>query len=204
MMSERRLMWRLSCVLALAGSLTLASLSSAGTNDKVTICHFPPGNPANYQTITIGAAALPDHLAHGDFPGSCDNDCNLFGSVCDDGNPCTTDICNPDGTCANPPTNCDDGNVCTTDSCDPVTGDCVNTQICCSYSTSGIRTACDFYRGSAPCQTCLQAQCPGANTACQGAAFTFACSCGSGGNCNSECAAAINQCSQCASACCPG
>jgi len=83
--AARRLMWPLSWALAFGGSLTLASLSRAGTNDKVTICHFPPGNPSNYQTITISAAALPAHLAHGDFPGSCANDCKLFGSVCDDG-----------------------------------------------------------------------------------------------------------------------
>jgi hypothetical protein len=121
---------KVSVLLAsLVGSLMLAGLSSAGTNDKVTICHFPPGNPANYQTITISAAALQAHLAHGDFPGPCANDCNLFGSVCNDGNPCNTDTCNPDGTCAHTPKNCDDSNVCTTDSCDPATGDCVNTPV---------------------------------------------------------------------------
>ena len=30
------------------------------------------------------------------------------------------------GTCVGTPINCDDGNPCTTDSCDPVTG-CINT-----------------------------------------------------------------------------
>jgi hypothetical protein len=38
---------------------------------KVTICHIPPGNPANAKTKTIGADAVPDHLAHGDFIGEC-------------------------------------------------------------------------------------------------------------------------------------
>jgi hypothetical protein len=40
--------------------------------EKVTICHIPPGNPGNPQTITVGAPAVPAHLAeHGDSIGSC-------------------------------------------------------------------------------------------------------------------------------------
>jgi hypothetical protein len=38
---------------------------------KVTICHVPPGNPGNAHTITIGAPAVPAHLAHGDATGAC-------------------------------------------------------------------------------------------------------------------------------------
>jgi hypothetical protein len=38
---------------------------------KVTICHIPPGNPNNAHTITVGAPAVPAHLAHGDTLGSC-------------------------------------------------------------------------------------------------------------------------------------
>jgi hypothetical protein len=39
--------------------------------DWVTICHIPPGNPANAHTITVAITALPAHLAHGDYVGSC-------------------------------------------------------------------------------------------------------------------------------------
>ena len=45
--------------------------------DKVTIRHIPPGGPANYQQITVAPAAVPAHLAHGDFiltTGSCATD----------------------------------------------------------------------------------------------------------------------------------
>jgi hypothetical protein len=36
------------------------------------ICHIPPGNPDLYHTITVGAAALPAHEAHGDdITGPC-------------------------------------------------------------------------------------------------------------------------------------
>ena len=41
--------------------------------NKVTICHIPPGNPDNPQTITISVNALQAHLAHGDNIGSCDS-----------------------------------------------------------------------------------------------------------------------------------
>ena len=42
--------------------------------DDVEICHIPPGNPDNEQTITIGAPALKAHLAHGDDLGECEEE----------------------------------------------------------------------------------------------------------------------------------
>ena len=39
--------------------------------EKVTICHIPPGNPSNAQTITVGSAAVNAHLNHGDTLGEC-------------------------------------------------------------------------------------------------------------------------------------
>jgi hypothetical protein len=38
---------------------------------KTTVCHIPPGNPANEHTICIGNPGVAAHLAHGDFLGSC-------------------------------------------------------------------------------------------------------------------------------------
>ena len=39
---------------------------------KTTVCHIPPGNPANAHTICIGNAAVAAHLEHhGDFLGTC-------------------------------------------------------------------------------------------------------------------------------------
>ncbi|HNB50581.1 MAG TPA: DUF5666 domain-containing protein [Anaerolineales bacterium] len=43
-------------------------------DDKVTICHIPPGNPGNAHTITVGASAVDAHLAHGDHLGPCTGD----------------------------------------------------------------------------------------------------------------------------------
>jgi hypothetical protein len=49
---------------------------------KTTICHIPPGNPANAHTICVGNAAVPAHLDHGDFAGTCS--CTLDGGVSGD------------------------------------------------------------------------------------------------------------------------
>jgi hypothetical protein len=40
-------------------------------DNKVTICHIPPGNPAARHTIEIGRPALQAHLNHGDKRGKC-------------------------------------------------------------------------------------------------------------------------------------
>lgn len=37
----------------------------------VTLCHYPPGNPAAAHTITVGAPAVWAHLGHGDTLGPC-------------------------------------------------------------------------------------------------------------------------------------
>jgi hypothetical protein len=49
----------------------LATEAPAPPAEKVTVCHRPPGNPSKAHTITIGAPAVPAHLAHGDSLGGC-------------------------------------------------------------------------------------------------------------------------------------
>jgi len=41
-------------------------------DDKIAVCHIPPGNPSKAHTITVGGPAVDRHLAHGDEIGSCD------------------------------------------------------------------------------------------------------------------------------------
>ena len=41
--------------------------------EKITICHHPPGNKENFQTITISASAWPAHEKHGDTKGRCED-----------------------------------------------------------------------------------------------------------------------------------
>ena len=38
---------------------------------EVSLCHIPPGNPRNSQTLCIGLDAVPAHLNHGDHCGPC-------------------------------------------------------------------------------------------------------------------------------------
>ena len=47
--------------------------NNGGGNEKITICHYPPGNNGNPQTIEIPLSAWPAHQAHGDKLGPCDD-----------------------------------------------------------------------------------------------------------------------------------
>lgn len=50
----------------------LALIPAANAATKIDICHRPPGNPSNVQTIQVGSeAAARTHLAHGDSRGAC-------------------------------------------------------------------------------------------------------------------------------------
>lgn len=43
-----------------------------GEGGAVTICHYPPGNPENAKTLTVGAPAVDAHVRnHGDTIGPC-------------------------------------------------------------------------------------------------------------------------------------
>ena len=62
---------------AAAMAVALAAPAAASATDpepdhKVTICHHPPGNPDNVQTLEIDVSALLPHLLlHGDTIGEC-------------------------------------------------------------------------------------------------------------------------------------
>src|SRR5204862_2885133 len=43
---------------------------------KVILCHVPPGNPGNPQTLCIAPSAVPAHLAN--HPGDCLGPCSLY------------------------------------------------------------------------------------------------------------------------------
>jgi len=46
---------------------------AASDPNKCTICHLPPGNPANAQTLTIGCSAVQAHMRN--HPGDCMGPC---------------------------------------------------------------------------------------------------------------------------------
>lgn len=66
---------KMKLVAVLFGASLLLSFDSEvearRSEDQVTICHVPPGNPANQHTITVGASAVDAHMAHGDYMGDC-------------------------------------------------------------------------------------------------------------------------------------
>jgi cysteine-rich repeat protein len=85
----------------LLAMVVLAFPGAAGADEKVTLCHVPPGNPANAHTITVGEAAVRAHVAHGDQLGACPIGCSSScgdgvvqsGEQCDDGNTNPFDGC---------------------------------------------------------------------------------------------------------------
>jgi hypothetical protein len=60
--------------------------SSSNQDSIVTICHIPPGNPNNPQTLQISLSALQAHLDHGDYLGSCTATNNSNGNGNGNGN----------------------------------------------------------------------------------------------------------------------
>ena len=66
-------MKKLMLALLVAAALFVAVSGSpvqAG-EEKVNICHRPPGNPENVQNIWVGVSAVPTHLEHEDYVGAC-------------------------------------------------------------------------------------------------------------------------------------
>jgi hypothetical protein len=58
------------------GTLARGNQQSAARQqyeEKVVICHRPPGHPEDAHTISVSPNAVPSHLAHGDTLGPCPN-----------------------------------------------------------------------------------------------------------------------------------
>lgn len=75
---------------------------SALSQNKTTLCHIPPGNPANAHTISVGNSAVKAHLAHGDSLDACGG----MSCIGEDDGPCTSNreccsglACDADGLC---------------------------------------------------------------------------------------------------------
>ena len=65
----------LGCSTTRSISICVTDIRVQGTNgSKVYVCHVPPGNPSNRQTLSISVNAVPAHLGNhiGDRLGSCD------------------------------------------------------------------------------------------------------------------------------------
>lgn len=138
-MKTRKLFLFTMLVAALAA---FGAMAAQAGSPKVSVCHIPPDDPANYHTIRISQNALVAHLAHGDLPDACNA---LCAEICDDGDACTiddTDDCEQQGCPAVPePVNCDDGLNCTEDTCDSASG-CSNVALVCLPSDLCHSSAC--------------------------------------------------------------
>ena len=111
-----------------AGSAIAALIPSRALaqSKMVTICHVPPGNPANAHTITVGEAAAQRHLEQhpGDTWGECQTSTTTTTST-------TTSTTSTSTTTPPPPAvQCDNAlNDCSTDPCICGTGTtCVSGQ----------------------------------------------------------------------------
>ena len=53
-------------------TVQVIDISCGNNNDKVLVCHLPPGYPENIQMICIAPSAIQAHLDHGCYVGMCD------------------------------------------------------------------------------------------------------------------------------------
>jgi len=114
--------------IAILGSLVVLSVfmlvfgvtTPMAQTGQVTICHIPPDDPDNFQTMVVSENAEQSHLDHGDLLGSCLSNCE---TLYDDGNACTEDRCDPNNEhrlAEHPPVTCESGEL-----CEDTSGECV-------------------------------------------------------------------------------
>lgn len=59
------------CTYSQSQTIKVIDVRCGNNNNKVLVCHIPPGNNSNPQTICISANAVATHLAHGCYVGPC-------------------------------------------------------------------------------------------------------------------------------------
>ena len=69
--TKSRMKFTAVTIFAVLFSISWLKAQMAGEQDKVVICHVPPGNPGKAHTITVSSNAVAAHLAHGDRLGDC-------------------------------------------------------------------------------------------------------------------------------------
>jgi hypothetical protein len=57
-------------------TITVIDVRCGHDLQKIILCHVPPGNPNNPQTICVSPSAIPSHLAN--HPGDCIGPCSLY------------------------------------------------------------------------------------------------------------------------------
>jgi hypothetical protein len=87
---------------------------------RLTVTFDPPPCTTDADCQDTNLCTVNEHCV----AGACVSDA----LDCDDGNPCTDDVCDCGVGCRNESI-CNDGLSCTTDTCDPVTLECINTPV---------------------------------------------------------------------------
>lgn len=59
------------CIHSVSKTIKVIDARCGNKNNKVIICHIPPGNPSNQHSICVSPNAVPAHLAHGCYVGPC-------------------------------------------------------------------------------------------------------------------------------------
>jgi hypothetical protein len=59
------------CTAVFTKTITVVDVRCGNKNDKVMVCHVPPGNPGNPQLICIAPSAVNAHLVKGSYLGAC-------------------------------------------------------------------------------------------------------------------------------------
>ncbi len=91
-----------------------------GNRPRLTVTFTPPACQTDADCQDTNLCTTNEHCSAGV--------CVVEAVSCDDGNPCTADVCDCSQGCRQQPI-CDDGFACTTDTCNPATLECTNTPV---------------------------------------------------------------------------
>lgn len=75
------------CIGAYQGDGTTCDTANCSGPLKITLCHLPPGNGGNAQTISVSVNAATAHLNHGDYVGPCTNNASPSTTLPAEGEP---------------------------------------------------------------------------------------------------------------------
>jgi hypothetical protein len=114
-----------------SGTTNLAAYVIAGEINRVVVTQVDDCCCENY--LDSAQVVLNGEVVHTGCTSAAE---------CDDGNACTSDVCNADGSCDHPAASCDDGDLCTTDSCDPALG-CGHQPVSCDDSSLCTTDSCN-------------------------------------------------------------
>ena len=98
-------------------------------------------------TDTLGEALETEETFEPDLPPEVVLAPCTVAAECNDLDPCTVDLCEPDYGCVNTPKSCTDGNACTIDNCRASDGQCLHNSLDCTDENACTEESCDTESG---------------------------------------------------------